>query len=354
MTPRPPVTAPYAGSPLLTPGRTIAVITTYNRASLLAGLLESIAREPVAPAAVVVIDNASEDETPALLEGLAGGLEGPRGHTVPLVVERLPRNTGGAGGFRRGMELALSERFDALVPREERWVWLMDDDVALIPGGLARLAARELRADVIHGARLNADGTPFFWRHVLDPATGVHWPMREPARSAPVAETNVACFEGALVSALTAETVGLPDARFFLGSDDTTYGFLASRAVRVVVCDEPLLRKMRAQASIDLRVRHLNDASDLSRRLTLRNRALMAQHLARVGAHSPARFALGTALTAAKEAVRLLAVEAPAAVREDGVRAAAARAARSAAAIARGLREARQVRSGRLDLGPLP
>lgn len=341
-----PLTAPYAGSAPLRPERTIAVITTFNRSGLLAGLLESITQDSHPVAAVVVIDNASTDGTAELLRARGDRLPSIAGGEIPLRVERMAENTGGAGGFRRGMEIALSEEFEELVPRDERWLWLMDDDVAVLPGALQSLAEARIEADLIHGTRLNPDGSEFFWRHRFDPATGIHWPLDAAERTAPLAETNVACFEGALVSSLTADRVGLPDARFFITSDDTTYGYLASRQVRVVVSSEPVLRKTRSQSSIDLGVRHLNDASDLSRYYAMRNRGLMAQHLAETGGLKPLGFGLGTALTAAKEAVRLLLVEVPGHLKAEPPAAVLRHTAASAAALWKGTRDGLKLMKG--------
>ncbi|MCB4207227.1 glycosyltransferase [Arthrobacter sp. UM1] len=342
-----PLTAPYAGSPALCPSSTIAVVTTYNRRAMLTRLLESIAADPSPVAAVVVVDNASTDGTDALLAGLDGRLARENGEDVPVFAHRMASNTGGSGGFRAGMEIALSSALDGIAERGRRWLWLMDDDVELIPGGLARLSERGLKADLVHGTRLTAEGAPFFWRHRFDPATGIHLPLPEPERSAPEAETNVACFEGALVSARTADLVGLPDSRFFINSDDTVYGYEASRRVRVIVTDEPLLRKTRVHSSVDLGPRHLNDASDLSRYYAVRNRALMREHLAAAGTLSPAAFGAGTALTVAKELARLALVEVPAQLRgpeRPSLGATARRAGASVRSIARGLGAARSLR----------
>ena len=60
---------------------------------------------------------------------------------------------------------------------------------------------------------------------------------------------------------------------------------------------------------MDLGIRHLNDSSDLSRYYVMRNRGLVAQYLRVHGRFNRVGFALGTALTAAKEMLRLVAVE---------------------------------------------
>lgn len=281
--------APDAGSP-----RVFIVITTYNRASFLKDLLDSVATLDPAPAGVVVVDNASTDDTADVL----AGLDLP----VPVVVLRLPANVGGAGGFAAGVARGLEEGAD--------WLWLMDDDVVVLPDALASFRPWMARYSCIHGRRLDHAGRPFFWQHQLHERLGVHLPVRgDVFATSPVFHTNVGCFEGMLVAADTVRETGLPDARFFLNGDDTTYGWLISRHHPVAYVDAFVLRKTRAQRQIDLGVRHLNDSSDLSRFCGMRNRGHLARYLQLHGRYSRLGFGLGTVLSAGKEIVRLLAVE---------------------------------------------
>jgi rhamnopyranosyl-N-acetylglucosaminyl-diphospho-decaprenol beta-1,3/1,4-galactofuranosyltransferase len=102
-----------------------AVVVTWNRAFLVERVLRAIDRGRARPDEVVVVDNASTDDTPALLDRLAGELD------TPLRVVRLPRNTGGAGGFKAGLTAALEG--------DARLFWLMDDDGQPTPDCLATL-----------------------------------------------------------------------------------------------------------------------------------------------------------------------------------------------------------------------
>ncbi|WP_168796537.1 glycosyltransferase [Arthrobacter echini] len=274
--------------------RVFIIITTFDRASYLQQLLHSIALLDPRPDGVVVVDNASTDETPEIL----AAAELP----FPLVVERLPQNIGGSGGFAAGMVRALAEG--------ARWLWLMDDDVVALPDALASFQPWMRRYSCIHGRRYDAAGEPFFWQHLLNDTLGVHLPVRgDVFVDSPVFHTNVGCFEGMLVSADVVREIGLPDARFFLNGDDTTYGWLISQRYPVAYVDSFVLRKTRAQRQIDLGVRHLNDSSDLSRFCGMRNRGHLAHYLQLHDRFSRVGFGLGTALSAGKEIVRLIAVE---------------------------------------------
>lgn len=280
---------PDAGSP-----RVVIVITTFNRAPLLRELLDSIALLNPAPAGVVVVDNASTDSTAEVLAD-------PR-LQVPVVVQRMDANVGGSGGFAAGVARALDEGAE--------WLWLMDDDVVVLPDALAAFAPWMGRYSCIHGRRYDHEGEPFFWQHILNESLGVHLPVRgDVFATSPVFHTNVGCFEGMLVSADVVRETGLPDARFFLNGDDTTYGWLVSRQHPVAYVDAFVLRKTRAQRQIDLGVRHLNDSSNLSRFCGMRNRGHLARYLRLHGRFNPLGFGLGTLLSAGKELVRLVAVE---------------------------------------------
>jgi rhamnopyranosyl-N-acetylglucosaminyl-diphospho-decaprenol beta-1,3/1,4-galactofuranosyltransferase len=283
------LSAPDAGSP-----RVFIVITTFNRATHLRELLGSIASLDPAPAGVIVVDNASTDGT----TGVLAAVDLP----VPVIVHRLPSNAGGSGGFAAGIAAGLAEGAD--------WLWLMDDDVVVLPDALASFAPWMDRYSCIHGRRLDHTGNPFFWQHILNESLGVHLPVRgDVFATSPVFHTNVGCFEGMLVSADVVRETGLPDARFFLNGDDTTYGWLISQQHPVAYVDAFVLRKTRPQRQIDLGVRHLNDSSDLSRFCGMRNRGYLARYLQVHGCYSRVGFGLGTLLSAGKEVVRLVAVE---------------------------------------------
>ena len=284
-------------SPGTAPGPALTlVITTFNRSPYLRGLLDSVAALDPAPERIVVVDNASTDDTQETLAAAAAGLP------MPLVNLRLPVNAGGAGGFAAGIERALAEGAS--------WLWVMDDDVVVLPDAVRELVKWTGSYQCIHGRRLDDTGRPFFWQHRFLPFLGIHVPIRGNVfRDTPVFATNVGCFEGMLISADLVRRIGLPDARYFINGDDEIYGWLASQLTDVVYVNDYVLQKVRPQRQIDLGIRHLNDSSDLSRFYSMRNRGHTAQYLRARGRLHRAGFALGTLLTAGKEVLRLLAVE---------------------------------------------
>jgi glycosyltransferase involved in cell wall biosynthesis len=273
-----------------------AVVVTYNRADFLQNLLDSFARLSTPPARIIVVDNASSDHT-AEVVSRARSAGGP-----PMEYERLPENVGGAGGFSRGVELALEAGAG--------WLWLMDDDVEVLPGAVEALEKFTPEYSCLIGRRYDANGKPFFWQHHFVEALGVFLPVsRDVFKHSEVFRTNVGNFEGMLIKASVARTIGLPDPRFFITWDDLVYGWLAAQQTPVVYVNAFVIKKVRAQRQVDLGLRHLNDSSDLSRRYVMRNRGHVAQYLRAYGKFSRLGFGAGTALTFLKEIARLVLVE---------------------------------------------
>ncbi|ALV47590.1 hypothetical protein MB46_10900 [Arthrobacter alpinus] len=277
------------------------VITTFNRADYLADLLDSVAELSPAPDGVIVVNNASTDKTTSVIAAAAAKLASLPS-PIPVLEHLLAENSGGAGGFSAGVERALAEG--------AQWMWLMDDDVTCVPGAIGAFGPWMEKYDAIVGRRFDADGKPFFWQNNFSTFLGFPLPVRGNVFAATNEfATNVGCFEGMLLHADAARSVGLPDPRFFLNWDDTIYGWQISLQRPVMYVNEFVLHKARSQRSIDLGIRHLNDSSDLSRFYVMRNRGLVGQYLRVHGRFSRVGFALGTALTAAKELLRLVGVE---------------------------------------------
>jgi GT2 family glycosyltransferase len=272
-------------------------IVTYNRSGMLRGLLASIERMTTPPWKVVVVDNASTDDTQAVIAEAAARF--PAGMLVNRLMEI---NTGGSGGFSEGARQAVDLGAD--------WVWLMDDDVEIIPDALEKFAPWMERFRVIHGRRYDTDGTPFYWQAKFNGFLGVPLPYSvRDFNTAGYAVTNSGTFEGMLIETDIVRQVGLPDPRFFIAWDDAIYAWLAAQVTTVVYVDTFVLQKKRPQKQVNLGLRHLNDSSALVKYHVMRNRAYVGRYFAEHGKLNRIGFGLGTALTFAKEVFRLVVVE---------------------------------------------
>lgn len=272
------------------------VIVTYNRSHLLDRLLASIEMMDPSPGNVVIIDNDSADDTHEIVEKYVTRLKSKVNY------QKLPTNTGGAGGFHSGVKTAYE--------LGASWIWLMDDDVEVISDGLARLGKWSSKFQVIQGRRYDFDGSEFYWQYRIFDKLAIPIPFApSDFDESGYREMNSGCFEGMFIHRDVVRQIGLPDPRFFIYWDDQLYGWLASRITTAVIVNEFVLRRTRDIRQLDLGVRHFNASSDPYRYYIMRNRALLKLYYRFHGSLHPGHFALGTALTFAKEILRLLLVE---------------------------------------------
>lgn len=110
-----------------------AVVVTYNRKMLLVESLNALLAQTYHVDRILIIDNASTDGTAELLR--------EKGFLDNSLIKYLPMstNTGGAGGFREGIEWAYKNGFE--------WIWVMDDDTIADPSALSELLLAHQRFD---------------------------------------------------------------------------------------------------------------------------------------------------------------------------------------------------------------
>lgn len=236
-----------------------AVVVTYNRKELLRKCLQSLLQQTRLLDCIVVVDNASTDGTLDLLNQ-----EFPTLRLLPLET-----NTGGAGGFRAGMEWAYRQGYE--------WVWVMDDDIEVVPECLETMLTWQDIGDVIH-VRKQMPWGPLIWEAIWDAssasaityvrdlsfANGKRWTA-----------VQYCNFEGALIRRIVIERAGLPDERYFIAGDDTIYGYIASLHASVIYVDYiGILKKAVVQDA---------PRSRLSYYLAVRNRFLNYEHMVKNG-----------------------------------------------------------------------
>ncbi len=190
------------------------------------------------------------------------------------------------------------------------WIWLMDDDVEVIPDGLAKMGKWAPRFKSIQGRRYDYDGSEFYWQYRIAERMGIPIPFA-PAGfdESGYKPMNSGCFEGMFIHRDVVREIGLPDPRFFIYWDDQLYGWLASRKTQSVIVDEFVLRRTREIKQWDMGIRHLNASSNAYRYYIMRNRAIIKRYYRALGVYNPLLFGLGTFMTFCKELIRLVFVE---------------------------------------------
>ncbi|GAA3630121.1 glycosyltransferase family 2 protein [Microbacterium awajiense] len=307
------------------PATASIAVVTFNRSALLARLLESITLMDPKPGHVVIVDNASSDDTTEVVGSFRERLG------TELVYRRLETNTGGSGGFSEGVRIAYE--------LGSQWIWLMDDDVEVISDGLAKMGRWAPRFKSIQGRRYDYDGSEFYWQYRIAERMGIPIPFAPASFDASgFKPMNSGCFEGMFIHRDIVAQIGLPDPRFFIYWDDQLYGWLASRRTPSVIVDEFVLRRTREIKQWDMGVRHMNASSNAYRYYIMRNRAIIKRYYRSLGVYNPVLFGLGTALTFAKELIRLVFVE---------------RTLRGTSNLWRGLKDGRAIARDR-DWAPMP
>jgi GT2 family glycosyltransferase len=213
--------------------RICAVVVTFNRRDLLLGCLRSLARQTRALDDIVVVNNASTDGTSEMLAT----------QFPDVVALHLATNIGGAGGFHKGMEWAYERGCD--------WMWVMDDDVEVLPEALCVMLGYQNLSDFIHARRVT-DNVAYCWEGMWDVTAAVKKSLSEELsfrNGKKWTSVTYGNFEGALIHRRVIDRIGLPDPRFFVHGDDLIYGCLASFHTNVIYIDHIGLRRMAPPAS---------------------------------------------------------------------------------------------------------
>lgn len=186
------------------------LVVTYNRLTLLKKALANILAQTKPIDELVIIDNASTDGTSEFLGDLSA-------NDKKIVYVRLPKNTGGAGGYYYGIKEAYTRGAD--------WIWTMDDDSIPLPNALEKL----INSDVTD----NSSSTIGFLCSRVDWVDGSVCRMNIPRGAedwityhptSPVySKVKMCSFVSALFAREAIRAVGFPVKDFFIWFDDAEF-----------------------------------------------------------------------------------------------------------------------------------
>ena len=194
--------------------KVVAIVVTYNRKHFLQQCLRTLL-DQTQPCDIVIVDNASSDGTQSMLKASCF-LDHPRIHYL-----RIEENIGGAGGFQRGLFFAMSKKW--------WWFWLMDDDALPDSNALENLLKYATNSQ-------NVYGSVAFDQNNGCGQTTLSWPvllLRNGERTTQIASlsdveaVDSIPFLGFFIHRNLIERIGLPDADFFINSDDLEYSLRA-------------------------------------------------------------------------------------------------------------------------------
>jgi hypothetical protein len=189
-----------------------AVVVTYNRKQLLTECLDALLAQTRPVNKIILINNASTDGTPELLE--------ERGYLANPVMDyvRLPENTGSAGGFHEGVKRGHEAGYD--------WLWLMDDDTIAKHDALHHLLSVSQQTSNKIGfvcSRVEwVDGAPHFMN--IPVSKSIINGMASNSFDDIGCQLIESCsFVSVLVSRKAISAVGYPFSEMYIWADDVEY-----------------------------------------------------------------------------------------------------------------------------------
>lgn len=188
----------------------VAVVVTYNRCAMLQRCLSHLEAQTY-PCDILVIDNASEDETNTWLTEC-------QKKSPQMKRQRLEKNVGGAGGFNRGILEGVKSGYSH--------IWLMDDDCLPEPDALEKLMeAERLLGDAeqygfLSSAVLWMDGRECKMNRQKIKKS--YYERVEMLKHGMV-QVEQSTFVSLLIPTRTVMEVGLPIKEFFIWGDDIEY-----------------------------------------------------------------------------------------------------------------------------------
>ena len=187
------------------------VIVTYNRESLLRECVDNVERQTVLPDSIIIVNNASTDNTSNYLEEL-----NKKGGQFDII--SLPHNIGGAGGFAKGIERALHKNVDCIL--------IIDDDAMIAIDYMEQiLRARQHNTQYkAFAGTLKTDGKiDTFHRRNLQRTGLMSKNCKEQEYRQPCFVCDIVSFCGMVLDMELVRRIGLPHAEYFIWYDDTEY-----------------------------------------------------------------------------------------------------------------------------------
>ncbi len=206
------------------------ILVTFNRCEMLKKNLSSLKEQ--GNLTFFIIDNNSSDNTQQVVEQFSSSANSN------VYYYNTHSNLGGAGGFSFGCKKALSHKeiFTHL--------WLTDDDVIFDTGCLRNLEPYMDQRTILQPMRYALDGSNaeasatlidlesiFILNHKRNSVMNSKW-----VESKELFDLQNIPFEGPIIPREIFNKIGIPDARYFIFSDDLDFSLKASAAGFKIKC----------------------------------------------------------------------------------------------------------------------
>lgn len=226
---------------------TVAVVVTYNRRNLVIKCIDAILSQEGASCDIIIIDNGSKDGTQQAIKSTYEDLVDSR-----LRYYNTEKNLGGAGGFNRGIKIAVCEGYE--------YIWVMDDDVIPDKDALVKLFEADQRLQgkwgILSSYAYWMDGSPC---KANIQKKGLFTFLRESDYKKELVRVKMASFVSMFVKSSVVRIVGLPIADYFIYTDDYEFSSRISRLYPVyVVPVSKVLHEMMSNQKVNI----VRDSSD--------------------------------------------------------------------------------------------
>lgn len=211
-------------------GKFIVIIVTCNRIQLLKECVECVLKQKTMPEKIIIINNNSTD-------GSKEYLEEEFSSNSLFIIANEKKNIGGAGGFSKGVELALKEQGD--------WLLLIDDDAMLSSDYLYQTAKAidkkpqykafsgvvkvKNRIDITHRRRKMKKKRLSFQ----------DIPEKEYRKE--YFCLDAASFCGLVISKEIVQKIGLPEEAYFIWNDDLEYSLRIRKYTKILNVNQAIL-----------------------------------------------------------------------------------------------------------------
>lgn len=211
------------------------IIVTYNRELLLRECIDNVKNQIIVPDSIIIVNNASTDGTYEYLEELTKKSE-------LFDIIHLSKNTGGAGGFAKGIECALQKDVDSVL--------IIDDDAMIEKDYMQKILQIRLQNPQYRAfagtVKIN-ERIDTFHRRNLQKAGLISRNCKEWEYGQPSFACDIASFCGMVVDTGLIRQIGLPHAEYFIWYDDTEYSLRIHQYSKILVVTAAVLNHKTSQ-----------------------------------------------------------------------------------------------------------